>query len=94
MTQIMKFPFYIKLASILLCLMGLFTIVYFGQDIIFPLLLSLLFAIILRPVVTFLNRRLRFNHFLAVVIAIVVFVLLFVSVFYFISIQLILKALN
>jgi len=87
MTQKMKFPFYIKLASILLCLMGLFTIVYFGQDIIFPLLLSLLFAIILRPVVTFLNRRLRFNHFLAVVIAIVVFVLLFVSVFYFISIQ-------
>ena len=87
MTQIMKFPFYIKLASILLCLMGLFTIVYFGQDIIFPLLLSLLFAIILRPVVTFLSRKLRFNHFFAVVVAIVVFVLLFVSVFYFISIQ-------
>jgi len=87
MTPKMKFPFYIKLASILLCLMGLFTIVYFGQDIIFPLLLSLLFAIILRPVVTFLNRRLRFNHFLAVVIAIIVFILLFVSVFYFISLQ-------
>jgi len=87
MTENIKFPFYIKLAGILLCLIGLFTIVYFGRDIIFPLLLSLLFAVILRPIVSFLNRRLRFPYFIAVVVTIIIFVLIFVSVFYFITLQ-------
>ncbi|WP_162128271.1 AI-2E family transporter [Flavobacterium phycosphaerae] len=87
MSETVKFPFYIKLAAILLCLIGLFTITYLGRDIIFPILLSLLFAIILRPVVTFLIKRLRFPHFIAVVFAIVLFVMLFLGVFYFISLQ-------
>jgi predicted PurR-regulated permease PerM len=87
MTDTIKFPFYIKLAAILICLSGMFTIVYLGQDIIFPILLSLLFAIILRPVVKFLNTKLRFPHFIAVIFAIVIFVLLFLGIFYFISLQ-------
>jgi predicted PurR-regulated permease PerM len=87
MSETIKFPFYIKLAAILLCLLGLLTVVYLGRDIIFPLLLSLLFAIILRPVVSFLIKRLRFPHFIAVVFAIVLFVLLFLGIFYFISLQ-------
>ena len=87
MSETMKFPFYIKLTAILFCLIGLFVILYFFQDIISPILLSLLFAIILRPVVVFLMRRLRFPHFVAVVFAIVLFVLIFLSVFYFISLQ-------
>ena len=87
MSESVKYPFFIRLAAILLCLIGLFVILYFGQDIIFPILLSLLFAIILRPVVAFLIRRLRFPHFLAVIFAIVLFVLIFLGLFYFISMQ-------
>jgi len=87
MSETVKFPFYIRLAAVLLCLIGLFSIVYLGRDIIFPILLSLLFAIILRPVVTFLIKRLRFPHFIAVVFAIVLFVLIFLGIFYFISLQ-------
>ncbi|MGL2966156.1 AI-2E family transporter [Flavobacterium sp. XGLA_31] len=87
MTEIVKLPFFIRLAAILVCLMGLFVIVYFGQDIIFPLMLSLLFAIILRPVVAFLNKKLRFPYFIAVVFAITLFVLIFLGIFYFISLQ-------
>jgi len=87
MSDTLKYPFYFKLAAILLCLISLFVIVYFGQDIISPLLLSLLFAIILRPIVTFLTKKLRFPYFIAVVFAIVVFVLLFLGIFYFISMQ-------
>lgn len=87
MSETMKFPFYIKLTAILLCLIALFVILYYGQDIIFPILLSCLFAIILRPIVSFLIRRLRFPHFIAVVFAIVLFVLLFLGIFYFISLQ-------
>ena len=83
----MKFPFYIKLTAILLCLISLFVILYYGQDIIFPILLSCLFAIILRPIVSFLIKKLRFPHFIAVVFAIVLFVLIFLGIFYFISLQ-------
>jgi predicted PurR-regulated permease PerM len=87
MSETLKYPFFIRLAAILLCLIGIFVILYFGQDIIFPILLSLLFAIILRPIVSFLIKRLRFPHFVAVIFAIIFFVLIFLGVFYFISIQ-------
>jgi len=87
MTETSRFPFYIKLTAILVCLIAIFVTFYFGQEIIAPVLLSLLFAIMLRPVVTFLIKRLRFPHFIAVVFAIVLFVLLFLGVFYFISSQ-------
>ena len=87
MSETAKYPFFIRLAAILLCLIGLFVILYFGEDIIFPILLSLLFAIILRPIVTFLIKRLRFPYFIAVVFTIVFFVVIFLGVFYFISLQ-------
>jgi predicted PurR-regulated permease PerM len=87
MSETVKYPFYIKLAAILFCLMSLFVIVYFGQDVVFPLLLSLLFAIILRPIVVFLTHKARFPYFIAVVVAISLFVLLFLGIFYFLSLQ-------
>lgn len=87
MSETIKYPFYIKLGAILFCLIALFCILYFGSDIAFPVLLALLFAIMLRPVVSFLIRRLRFPHIIAVVFTIILFVTLFLGVFYFISIQ-------
>lgn len=87
MSATMKFPFYIKLTAILVCLIAIFVSLYFGSEIVSPVLLALLFAIMLRPVVSFLIRRLRFPHIIAVVFAIVLFVLLFLGIFYFLSIQ-------
>ncbi|WP_293890414.1 AI-2E family transporter [Flavobacterium sp.] len=87
MSDTMKFPLYFKLSAILIILVVIFITLYFGQDIISPVLLALLFAIMLRPVVSFLIKKLRFPHFIAVVFAILLFVLLFLGVFYFISMQ-------
>lgn len=87
MSDTMKFPLYFKLSAILISLAVIFITLFFGQDIIPPILLSLLFAIMLRPVVGFLIKKLRFPHFIAAVFAILLFVLLFLGVFYFISIQ-------
>ncbi|WP_293872421.1 AI-2E family transporter [Flavobacterium sp.] len=87
MSEIMKFPFYIKVTALIIGLIGLFAILFFGQDIIFPILLSCLCAIILYPIVVFLNKKLRFPHIIAVILAIVLFVLIFLGIFYFISIQ-------
>lgn len=87
MIRTLKFPLYAKFAFILVILIALATIYYYGQTVISPLLLSLLFAILLRPVSAFLNKKLRFPHALATLVTVALFVLFFVVLFYFISIQ-------
>lgn len=87
MNQTMRFPFYAKLAFTLLSLISIIAILYYGQDIIIPLLLAVLFAILLRPVVSFLTSRLKCPHVIAALAAVMLFCLLFVGVFYFISVQ-------
>ncbi len=87
MNKTLQFPFYAKLTTILLGMILIIGLFYYGQDIIVPLLLAVLFAILLRPVVTFLNGKLKLPHVLAVILAVILFVTFFVSIFYFISIQ-------
>lgn len=87
MQDTIKTPFYIKFTTILVLLISISVILYFGSEIISPVLLSLLFAIMLRPIVSFLIKKLRFPHLLAVVLTVTLFVLLFFSVVYFISMQ-------
>lgn len=79
-----KLPFYARLAFVLLSLVILIGFLYIGKHILFPLLLSLLFAILLRPVVVFLTKKLHFPHVIAVLIAVLLFVLLFVSIGFFV----------
>ena len=87
MKNTLQFPFYAKLTFILLSLISVIALFYYGQDIIIPLLLAVLFAILLRPVVTFLSVKLKFPHVIAVIIAVVLFVTFFAGLFYFISMQ-------
>lgn len=87
MKNTLQFPFYAKLTFILLSIISIIALFYYGQDIIIPLLLAVLFAILLRPVVTFLSIKLKFPHVIAVIIAVILFVTFFAGLFYFISIQ-------
>lgn len=87
MPETMKFPFYIKFTTILVCLIAISALLYWGAEILSPVLLSLLFAIMLRPIVNFFTRKLRFPHLIAVVLTVSLFVMLFFTVIYFISIQ-------
>lgn len=81
-------PFYAKFAFILFILIALVVICFYGQGIISPIMLALLFAILLRPITAFLNERLRVPNVLASLIAVLLFVVFFAVVFYFISVQL------
>lgn len=83
----LRFPFYAKLAFTLLSLISIMAIFYYGQDIIIPLLMAMLFAILLRPVVVFLNRKLRLPNVIAVIISVLLFLTFFIAIFYFISVQ-------
>lgn len=87
MTDEIKYPFYIKLTAILLCLIAISAILYTGREFFSPLFLSLIFSIMLRPIVSFLIRKLRFPHLLAVILTVFLFVLLFFTIMYFISMQ-------
>lgn len=87
MNEIIKLPFYAKLALVLLSLMSLTYIFYIGQDILIPILMSFLFAILLGPIVLFFKNKLRFPHVLAVMTAVLLFVLIIVGIFIFLSFQ-------
>ncbi|WP_051197659.1 AI-2E family transporter [Flavobacterium soli] len=87
MNEIYKFPFYAKLAFVLLSLISIFFIFYIGQGIIIPIILAILFSILLRPVTLFLKSKLRFPHILAVIVSVLMFVLLIVGIITFLSWQ-------
>jgi predicted PurR-regulated permease PerM len=87
MSTILKFPFYAKLTLLLLCLIAFTFIFYIGQNILVPIIMSFLFAILLHPIAQFLKTRLRFPHVVAVIISVILLVLVFIGLFVFLSFQ-------
>jgi predicted PurR-regulated permease PerM len=87
MNTILKLPFYAKLTIIILGLTALTFGLHISQNILVPIMMSFLFAILLHPVVQFFKTKFRFAHVLAVIIAVILVVLLFVGLFVFLSIQ-------
>lgn len=87
MTPTLKFPFYAKLAFTLVSLIALFYILWIGQDVLIPLMMALLFAILLLPLVQFFKKRLKFPHILAVVLSVLLFVLFVGTIIWFVSWQ-------
>lgn len=82
-----KAPFYQRLSHVLLSLSLILIILYVGGDIIMPLILALLFAILLRPLVIFFNKKCKIPHVLAVLTSVLLFVIFIISVVFFISYQ-------
>lgn len=83
----LKFPFYARLAFVLISLIAIWVILYYGQAIIIPLLLAMLFAILLHPVKKFLQKWLKFPHVIASLFAVVLFVAFFAGIISFLSWQ-------
>ena len=78
-----KLPLYIQIACIFLIVGGIFVILSVGHQIIIPILLALLFAILLRPVVNFFNKKLKFPHVIAIVVSVVLFILFILGIIFF-----------
>lgn len=81
-----KLPLFLKLSQITLGLLAFFYIMYIGQDIIVPLIFSLILAILLNPVVNFFTRK-KFNRVLAIMISIALLILVIGGILYFIGAQ-------
>jgi len=83
----LKIPniFNVKVAAnlfiIAICIAG----VYFMHQIIVPLILAFLIAVLLRPIVVFFNYKLKFPHVIAVFATIILAILVGAGIIFFIS---------
>ena len=62
-------------------------LIYFGSGILFPLILAGLFAVLLRPIVKFLNEKLHIPGVIAIVITLVFAIAIGSAILYFMSYQ-------
>ncbi|TDP02897.1 AI-2E family transporter [Flavobacterium sp. 245] len=85
MTQPLKLPFYAKLACILITLISFAYIFCIAKDVITPVLMAFLFAVLLLPIFTFFNSRLKFPRHLAAIICVLSFAAFIVGILVFIS---------
>lgn len=82
-----KLPFYVKLTCVLISLICIGFIFFIGKDIITTILLAFLFSVLLLPLFTLLHTKLRFPHFLASIVTVLIFVLIIIGILTFISFQ-------
>jgi putative permease len=82
-----KFPFYQKLASVLVSLIAIGYLVILGKEILSPLIFSCLFSILLLPLASFMERRFGFRRGLASILAILILVTFISSIIYFVGMQ-------
>lgn len=87
MSQLLSVPFTAKLSFSLIVIIASSFVIYIGQDIIIPILMSILFAIMLQPIVYFLKTKIRIPIVVGAILTVAVFVALFIGLFIFISFQ-------
>ena len=85
--ELVKLPFYVKISCILLSLICFAYIIYITNEIITPVLMAFLFAILLIPVFTFFNTKLNIPRYFAAIICVLLFVAFILSILAFISYQ-------
>jgi predicted PurR-regulated permease PerM len=82
-----KIPAYIKLSQITVGILAFFYIVYIGQDILIPLVFSLIVSILLNPVVNYFSAK-GMNRIFAIFLSVILMLLFIGGVLYFIGSQL------
>jgi predicted PurR-regulated permease PerM len=85
-TNVNQLPIYAKLSNIIVGVLALFYIFYVGKDIIVPIVLSTIVAILLNPVVNFLCKK-KFNRTVAIIVSVVTAIILIAVLAYFIISQ-------
>ncbi|TPG37623.1 AI-2E family transporter [Flavobacterium pectinovorum] len=85
MIQPIKLPFYAKISCILISLISFAYIFCIAKDIITPVLMAFLFAVLLLPVFTFLKTKFKFPRHLAAISCVLIFAACIVGILVFIS---------
>lgn len=87
MNNLIRLPFYVRLALVLLSITIIFVILYIAKGVLVPVIMALLFAILVRPISSFFKKKLRFSNVLASIVTVTLFVILILGILTFISVQ-------
>jgi putative permease len=85
--QFKTFPFYHKLALVLVSLIAIGYLVIQGKELLSPLIFSCLFSILLLPVASFMERRFRFRRGLASILAVLMLLAVVATIIYLVGMQ-------
>jgi predicted PurR-regulated permease PerM len=80
-------PFYVRLAMVLVSLIALFYIAILGKEILSPMIFGLLFAILLLPVASFFEKRLKLPRSAASALSVLTLLLSIAIIFYLVGSQ-------
>ncbi len=81
-----KLPLYLKFSQILLAIVALLGLLYVGQDVIVPVLFSLIISILLNPMVNFFHR-IGINRVISILICITLLMVFVTGLFIFVGSQ-------
>jgi len=81
------YPFYLKLSCILISIVILGFLAIIGEQILIPMVLGLLIAILLMPLCRFMEKRLRFPRGLSSILASLLALAIIAGVIYTLSLQ-------
>ncbi|WP_125720898.1 AI-2E family transporter [Flavobacterium ustbae] len=87
MNRSITLPFYAKFAFILVILISFAFIFCIGKNILTPILMAFLFAVLLLPIFTFLNTKIKLPRHLAALICMILFISVIAGILVFISYQ-------
>jgi putative permease len=82
-----KFPFYQKLASILVALIAIGYLVIQGKQILSPLIFACLFSILLLPLAGYMERKFRFRRGLASIVSVLMLLIFISTIIYLVGVQ-------
>ena len=87
MSETTTFPFYKKIAYILISVSITLALLFVGQHIFIPIFLSLLFAILLSPVVGFFNSKIKTPNVVSSTIVVALFTVIIAIIILLVSIK-------
>ncbi|WP_234461935.1 AI-2E family transporter [Pedobacter segetis] len=85
--MVKSYPFYVKLTCVLLSIIAICYIAIFTKEILSPLIFSCLFSMVLLPLATFFENKLKFPRSVAAIISVLLLLSAIVLLLYFIGTQ-------
>jgi predicted PurR-regulated permease PerM len=79
---------YLKRIFTILLLVVIATIIYLGNNILFPVILAFIFGVLIRPIDSFLQKKWHFPKLLSVIITVAIAIVIFASVLFLLGLQL------
>jgi putative permease len=82
-----SFPFYHKLAAVLVCLVAIGYLVIQGKELLSPLIFSCLFSILLLPLASFMESKWHFRRGLASAFSVLLLLFVVAGIVYIVGVQ-------